>query len=218
VDPVDGRPVERIAIAIRQPHDVLASAAAVGREQRALGPLAGFSQRAQRSAEAALERVLRGRQFRPREKRGAKIGKTKRGKGTKWMVLVDGAGTPLGAYLDAASPAEVTLLEQTLASQPIRGKPERLIADRGYDSNAVRRFLKARRIQPIIPARSNNTQATDQDGRCLRRYRRRWIVERTIGWLGNFRRLTVRYDRLLATYGGFFHLACALLVLRRVLK
>ena len=65
---------------------------------------------------------------------------------------------------------------------------------------------------------SNNTKATDQDGRCLRRYRRRWIVERTIGWLGNFRRLTVRYDRLLVTYGGFFHLACALLVLKRVLK
>ena len=59
-------------------------------------------------------------------------------------------------------------------------------------------------------------QATDQDGRWLRRYRRRWIVERTIAWLGNFRRLTVRYDRLMATYGGFFHLACALLVLRRV--
>lgn len=162
--------------------------------------------------------MLRGWQLCAREKGGAKIGPTKRGKGTKWMVLVDGAGTPLGAYLDAASPAEVTLLEKTLASQPIRGNPERLIADRGYDSNAVRRFLKHRGIQPIIPARSNNTHATDQDGRCLRRYRRRWIVERTIGWLGNFRRLTVRYDRLLATYGGFFHLACALLVLRRVLK
>jgi hypothetical protein len=102
----------------------------------------------------------------PGEKGGAKIGSRKRGKGTKWIVLVDGAGTPLGAYLDAASPAEVTLLEQTLASEPIRGTLERLIADRGYDSNAVRRFLKRRCIQPIIPARSNNTQATDQDGRC----------------------------------------------------
>jgi len=50
--------------------------------------------------------------------------------------------------------------------QPIRGK---LIGDRRYDSNAVRRFPKRRHIQPIIPARSNNTQATDQDGRCLRR-------------------------------------------------
>jgi hypothetical protein len=45
------------------------------------------------------------------------------------MVLVDGAGTPLGAYLDEASPAEVMLLEKTLASQPIRGTAQRLIAD-----------------------------------------------------------------------------------------
>jgi transposase len=162
--------------------------------------------------------VLHRRQLRSGEKKGPKVGKPERGKGTKWMVLVDGAGTPLGAYLDAASPAEVTLLEKTLASQPIRGKPKRLIADRGYDSNAASRFLNRRHIQPIIPARSNNTQATDQDGRCLRRYRRRWIVEHTIGWIGNFRRLTVRYDRLLETYGGFFHLACALLVPRRVLQ
>ena len=74
-----------------------------------------------------------GLEWSPWRRRGAKIGPTKRGKGTKWMVLVDGAGTPLGAYLDAASPAEVTLLEKTPASQPIRGKPDRLIADRGYD-------------------------------------------------------------------------------------
>src|SRR5215472_13771800 len=135
-----------------------------------------------------MERVLRRWPLCASEKGGAKIGPTKRGKGTKWMVLVDGAGTPLGAYLDAASPSEVTLLEKTLASQPIRGKPERLIGDRGYDSNALRRFLKRRRIQPIIPARSNNPQAADQDGRCLRRYRRRWIAERTFAWLGYFRR------------------------------
>jgi hypothetical protein len=70
----------------------------------------------------------------------------------------------------------------------------------------------------LSPALRHHPDVTDQDGRCLRRYRRRWIVERTIGWLGNFRRLTVRYDRLMATYGGLFHLACALLVLRRVVK
>lgn len=134
------------------------------------------------------------------------------------MVLVDGQGTPLGAYLDAASPAEVTLLAKTLKTIPTSGKPKRLIADRGYDSNAVRSLLTDRHIEPIIPARSNNTRATHQDGRKLRRYRHRWIVERTFAWLGWFRRLVVRYDRLLATYGGFFHLACALLTLRKVLK
>jgi hypothetical protein len=65
------------------------------------------------------------------------MGKTKRGKGTKWMVLVDGAGTPLGAYLDSASPSEVKLLEKTLETIKVkrsgpgrpRTRPERLIAD-----------------------------------------------------------------------------------------
>jgi hypothetical protein len=67
------------------------------------------------------------REFRTRQKRGTKVGKTKRGKGTKWMVLVDGAGTPLGAYLEAASPSEVTLLEQTLDTVAVgrAGKPGR---------------------------------------------------------------------------------------------
>ena len=58
----------------------------------------------------------------------------------------------------------------------------------------------------------------DYNGRKLRRFRHRWIVERTSAWLGHFRRLVVRYKRLLATYSGFFHLAFALLTLKRVLK
>jgi len=152
------------------------------------------------------------------------VGKTKRGKGTKWMVLVDGAGTPLGAHLDSASPSEVKLLAQTLATVRVAGakragqRPKRLIADRGYDSNRLRAELSRRGIEPIIPARRNNGVATHQDGRKLRRYRRRWIVERTIAWLGNFRRLVVRYERRIEIYTGFFHLACAILTLREVLK
>src|ERR687892_1435778 len=123
------------------------------------------------------------------EKRGAKVGQTKRGQGTQWMVLVDGAGTPLGAYLEAASPAEVTLLEQTLDTVAVgrpgkpgrpRKRPERLIADRGYDSNPLRARLARRGIDPIIPARRTHKRATHQDGRRLRRYRRPGIVGRTI--------------------------------------
>jgi transposase len=137
------------------------------------------------------------------------------------MVLVDGAGTPLGAYLDAATPAEVTLLEQTLDTVAVgrpgkpgrpRKRPERLIADRGYDSNPLRAWLARRGIEPIIPARRNHMRATHQDGRKLRRDRRRWIVERTFAWLGHFRRLIVRYEYLIVTYAGFFHIACALLI------
>jgi transposase len=156
-----------------------------------------------------------------RQKRGAKVGKTKRGKGTKGMVLGDGTGTPLGVYLDAASPAEVMLLEQTLDTVAVgrpRKRPDRLLADRGYDSHPLRTRVARRGIEPIIPARRTHRRATHQDGRNLRRYRRRWVVERTCAWLGHFRRLVVRDERLITVSSGFFHLACALLTLRKVLK
>ena len=55
-------------------------------------------------------------------------------------------------------------------------------------------------------------------GRALRRCRRRWVVERTIGWLGNYWRLVVRYDRSLQIYRAFFHIACFMIVLRRVVQ
>jgi len=171
--------------------------------------------------------VLRGRELRPGKKGGAGVGKTKKGKGTKWMLLVDGQGTPLGAHLDSASPNEIKLLEKTIATVQVsrahrpgrpRTKPDRLILDRGYDSNGLRKQLVQRGIEPIIPATKNHPNATHQDGRKLRRYGRRWIVERTFAWLGWCRRLLVRHERLLSVYAAFFHLACAMLTLRQVLK
>ena len=125
--------------------------------------------------------------------------------------------------MEKASPAEVKLLEPTLKNGRIgrrrakRRKPKRLIADRGYDSNAVRGLLVKRDIEPIIPARSTNRVATHQDGRKLRRYKRRWIIERTNAWLQNFRRLVVRYERSAKNFTALVHLACALTTLKRVL-
>ena len=141
------------------------------------------------------------------------------------MVLVDGKGTPLGLHVDSASPSEVRLLEATLetvkvgcAGKPGRPRkhPECLIADRGYDSNAVRSLLERRGIEPIIPARVNNRRATHQDGRRLRRYRRRWIIERTNAWIQNFRRLAVRYERSADTYTALIHMSFAIILLKRV--
>ncbi len=93
-----------------------------------------------------------------------------------------------------------------------------MIADRGYDSDPLRKRLARRGIELICPHRKNRRKPPTQDGRALRRYQRRWIIERTIAWLGNYRRLAVRYDRSLTVYRGFFHIACFMLVLRRVLK
>jgi transposase len=85
------------------------------------------------------------------------------------------------------------------------------MADRGYDSNPWRARLAHRGIEPIIPARRQHRRATPQDGRQLRRDRRRWMVERTFAWLGHFRRLVVRDERLITVDTGVSHLAWALL-------
>jgi transposase len=114
------------------------------------------------------------------------------------------------------------LVEATLDSVRVRvgkrkrGKPQRLIGDRGYDSNPVRALLVKRGIEPIIPARSNNRVATHQDGRKMRRYKRRWIIERSNSWLQTFRRLVVRYERSEKIYAAFVHMACALITLKRI--
>jgi transposase len=174
-----------------------------------------------------LERVVSRRQFRSGEKRGSKVGKTKRGKGTKWMVVVDGQGVPLGKQLYSASPNEVRLAEETLAAVRVtrqhrggrpRQKVRRVIADRAFDSDPLRTQLAARGIELIVPHRWNRSKPPTQDGRALRRYRRRWKVERTLAWLGNYRRLVVRYDRSITIYEAFFHIACFMITLRRVLK
>ena len=137
------------------------------------------------------------------------------------MLIVDGRGTPIGLHIESASPSEVKLLEATLDSLDIPGKkvqPERLIADKGYDSNKARELIESRGMLPIIPARKNNTRATHQDGRHMKRYRNRWIIERTNAWLQNFRRLVVRYERSHIIFGGLIHMAFAMMILKRFIS
>ena len=207
--------------------DVLAAPARLGGAGRLVEYLANVSERVKRAPAIEMERIVSGRQFRSGEKRGCGVGKTKRGKGTKWMVVVDGRGLPLGNYLHSASPAEVKLAETTLATIRVgrshhagrpRQKPMRVIADKAYDSDPLRERLRQRGIELICPHKRNRVRPATQDGRALRRYHRRWIVERTNAWLGNFRRLVVRYDRSLTIYGAFFHIACFMIVLRRVVQ
>jgi transposase len=91
----------------------------------------------------------------------------------------------------------------------------RLIADRAYDGDGFRRHLAARGIELVCPHRKNGSRPATQDGRRLRRYRHRWRIERTIAWLGHFRRLVVRYERQPSVLLAFLYFACALIVLRR---
>ena len=184
--------------------------------------LARLPREARFSGSAVMGEHLHRRQLHAGQKGGSEVGKTKRGKGSKCMVVVDGKGVPLGITIASASPAEVTLVDKTLATVRVprggrgrpRSRPPRMIADKAYDSDPLRARLARRGIELIAPHRSNRTRAPRQDGRKLRRYRRRWIVERTFAWLGSFRRLVVRYERYPRLYLALLHFACALVALR----
>ena len=68
-------------------------------------------------------------------------------------------------------------------STPSSRQPERVIADKAYDSDPLRQALHERGMELICPHRANRKRAKTQDGRKLRRYRRRWRIERTFAWL-----------------------------------
>jgi transposase len=144
------------------------------------------------------------------------VGKTKRGKGTKLMALADASGLPLAVHAASASPHEVTLVEATLAASCAEEEPERLIGDRAYDSDPLDGALGERGIEMIAPHRRNRKKRKTQDGRKLRRYKRRWKIERLFAWLSNFRRLVVRYERRVDNYLGFVKLGCIVILLRHL--
>ena len=133
------------------------------------------------------------------------------------MAIADGAGLPIAITIASASPHEVTLVEQTLNASFLPDNPERLIGDAAYDSDRLDQALAALDIELIAPHRSNRVNLT-QDGRPLRRYRRRWKVERLFAWLQNSRRLVTRYERRAPNFVGFLHLACAMILLRAFMR
>ncbi|WP_229776039.1 IS5 family transposase [Deinococcus ruber] len=149
-------------------------------------------------------------------KKGARMfGPTKKGKGTKIMIMVDANGTPLAVHTDSASPAEVKLVQDTLDASFGFDFPERLIGDKAYDSDGLDADLTEIGIEMIAPHRKNRKRKT-QDGRPLRRYKRRWKVERTIAWLQSFRRVRTRDERKAQHFLGFVQLACILILLRQI--
>jgi transposase len=118
--------------------------------------------------------------------------------------------------VESAAPHEVTLLEPTLDAAWSGSVPERLIGDKGYDSDPLDGRLRSERgVELIAPHRSNRRKDKSQDGRPLRRYKRRWKVERLFAWLQNFRRLVVRYEYHAENFLAMVQLACIIILLRQ---
>jgi hypothetical protein len=88
----------------------------------------------------------------------------------------------------------------------VEDKPKPLIGDQAYGSDPLDAQLKAEGIEIISPHRKGRKKPKTQEGCKLRRYKRRWKVERLFAWLGNYRRLVVRYERQAENYLGFVQL------------
>ena len=144
------------------------------------------------------------------------MGKTKRGNGTKLMVMADAHGLPLAVHTAAASPHDVTLVEAPLATTDTVGQPRRLMGDRAYDSAPLDQRLAAPGLELMAPHRCNRTRTPTQDGRALRRYRRRWKIERLCAWLHKYKRVMTRWDRGSERVTAFVHLALAMILWRRL--
>ena len=130
------------------------------------------------------------------------------------MVVADNASLPLAIHAASAAPHEVTLVAETLLQSFITQQPKRLIGDKAYDSDPLDVELAERGIELIAPHRANRKKAPTQDGRKLRRYPRRWKVERLWAWLQNFRRVATRFDYHVENFLGFVHLGCIKILLR----
>ena len=133
------------------------------------------------------------------------------------MAICDGHGLPLAVHVASASPYEPHLVPATLDARFLPDLPTRLIGDRGYDSDPLDALLRERYdIEMIAAHRRGRSRPPTQDGRPLRRRRRRWKIERLFAWLHNFRRLVTRWEYHVDNFLGMLHLACARILLRHL--
>jgi transposase len=132
------------------------------------------------------------------------------------MAIADRAGLPVACGIASASPHEVTLVEETIDNGFLEHAPDRLIGDKAYDSNRLDERLRLERGIELIAPHLSSRRLKTQDGRPLRRYKRRWLVERLFAWLQNYRRLVTRWERHAENFLGFVRLGCLCILLRHL--
>jgi transposase len=134
--------------------------------------------------------------------------------GSKHHLLSDARGIPLSGSVTAANKNDITELKTLVEGiAPVKGRqgrarrrPKKVQGDRGYDSEAHRQWLRQRGITPLLARRRT------PHGSGLGVHR--WVIERTIAWLHQFRRLRVRYERRSDIHEAFVTLAMALIAFR----
>jgi putative transposase len=137
----------------------------------------------------------------------------------KRSLLVEADGGPLAVMIAGANVPDFKLLEATLDAvmierpQPSQSAPQHLCLDKGYDKGpALEEAVKSRHYTSHI--RRIGEEKLDEVGE--KRYpARRWVVERTLGWLSKCRAILIRYEKKAVNYLGLIKVACILLWYRR---
>jgi transposase len=150
------------------------------------------------------------------------LGRSRGGFGSKIHILVDGYGTPLEAEVTAGQVHDSQRLEPVLKKVRVkqkrgrpRSRPKRLAGDKGYSSGTIRSFLKDRGIEPIIPHKDNEKARHDPEVEFDKEtYKRRSVVEQSIGWLKECRRIATRFEKLAINFLAMVKLA----MVKRTLK
>ena len=130
------------------------------------------------------------------------------------MAVADRHGLPYALHVDSASPHEVKLVHKTLEGRFLVQLLGRIIGDKAYDSDPLDAEMAAIGIEMIAPHKVNRNKPKTQDGRPLRRYRRRWKVERLFAWLQHFRRINTRWEWHDYNFLGMVQLGCIIILLR----
>jgi IS5 family transposase len=133
----------------------------------------------------------------------------------KLELAVDARGRPLAIVAAPADEAETRLADPVIAAVAGELPPGAVVlADRGYDSDDLRGRLRRRGLRLLAAHRRNRTRSRSNDGRRLRRLRRRWVVERTFAWLKTYRRVAARCEHYSFLFHGFAQLACLAIAVR----
>jgi transposase len=135
------------------------------------------------------------------------LGRSRGGFGTKIHTAVNGLGLPVKIVLTPGQDADVTQAKTLLQDVPF----EIVIADKGYDSQAVVDTIEAVGGKAVIPPRTNRTQQRDYD---RERYRDRHLAERFWNKAKHYRRVATRYEKTARNFLGFIHVASIMVLLQ----
>lgn len=141
-------------------------------------------------------------------------------------MLWDANGIPWRFLLSSGQASDISYaqppLDEVSIPSSLRGRPRKrckwLVADKGYDAEALRRYYDQNRMQPVIPLRSMKRKSKPGLPRLFDRpkYRQRNILERMFGWLKENRRIVTRFDKLAKSYAAMVSLAFVMRCMRRL--